>query len=435
MSPETGCLSCGISMIRSSARNKEPHTGASGPGKYVFMDILHPITASGLTPNTSYAFYLILVDAFSRYMCLYGLPDKTSNALITAIKQYTADHKRADMYGYVDLDRIRADAGSQFTSAEFPTFCREAGIQLVLAAPKKQYQNHLAKCTRQTISNIGCSLLVHACLPGTFMYHALTYACSIFNVLPVRGLMNKEETPATQHQLFFGRCPMISNYRIFGCPTMVQRWVTHNKSNRKQTERRTRGIFIGFHTNQKGYVIFSPGSCQIIISNDVIFDEGFASAVTTTWQQHKDSLTLKPINSHIPDVTTTLEHTGTIADLQPTLVEEGDASNNVPKEEEEEEDDTPSLCNSSDDDFDEYDEDCAEPPSPPHIPVEVETPMVVDSSATLRCSNRTRKPNPKYASVATTVEWANMCSDLELVEACAAEAHQHLLPSSDDAIS
>lgn len=71
MSPETGCLSCGISTIRSTGRNKEPHTGATAPGEYVFMDILHPVIVTGLTPNTSYAFYLLLVDAFSRYVCIY----------------------------------------------------------------------------------------------------------------------------------------------------------------------------------------------------------------------------------------------------------------------------------------------------------------------------------------------------------------------------
>ncbi len=182
----------------------------------------------------------------------------------------------------------------------------------MLAAPKKQYQNHLAERTWQTISNMGYFLLVHARLPDTFMYHALTYACHIINVLPVRGLLNEEDTPATPHQLFFGKCPMVSKYRVFGCPTIDHRWVTHNKSNGKQTEHGTRGIFIGFHANQKSYAIYSPGSRQIIISDDVIFDENFTSAIATTWQQHKDSLALKPVNSYVPDITTTLEHMETL---------------------------------------------------------------------------------------------------------------------------
>lgn len=112
MSPEAGCLSCGIAIIRSTAHNKEHHTGASTPGEYIFMDIIHPATATGLTPSTSYAFYLILVDAFSRYTCLYGMPDKTTDAVVTAIKQHTADIRWEFTYGYVDIARNRADTGT-----------------------------------------------------------------------------------------------------------------------------------------------------------------------------------------------------------------------------------------------------------------------------------------------------------------------------------
>jgi hypothetical protein len=241
---------------------------------------------------------------------------------------------------------------------------------------------------------------------------------------------------------------LISTYRVFGCPTVVKR-------SGKQTERGTRGIFIGFHSNHKGYLIYSPGSRQIIISGDVHFDETFLSAVATTWQQHKDSLALKPVEHHIPDVTATLEHTGTISDLLPppvdnendTNVEEGTDINSINNNRttttihppgEHDDDDVPSLCDNFDDDLDEYD-DNDDPPAPPcQSPtptIEEDTPLVIDSSATLRRSQRTRKPNPKYAGVATAVEWANICCDLELVEACASEAHQHLLPSSDDAHS
>ncbi len=209
----------------------------------------------------------------------------------------------------------------------------------------------------------------------------------------MRGLLNEEEIPSTPYQLFFGKRPLISRFRVFGCPTIVRRWVLHNKNNGKQTERGTRGIFLGLHMNQKGYLVYSPGSRQVIISDDVTFDESFSSAIATTWQQHKDSLALQPLHSYIPDVTTTIERTGTIEDIQPTTVEQGNAD--------EEEDDTPSLCDNIDDDFDKYDDDDL-PPASSNPPVEEETPMIVDSSASLRRSTRLHKPNPRYANVATT---------------------------------
>jgi len=187
MSTETGCLSCGIATIKASAHNKDHHTAASHPGEYVFLDILHPITHTGLTTKTSYAFYLIIVDAYSRYCTIHGLPDKISSAVIQALVQYQADHKPANEYGFVNLARVRSNAGSQFTSEEFAEHCRQAGIALTLAAPKKQYQNHLAEWTWQTISSMTRSLLVHARLPDNFWFHGLQYAAHIFNVLPICG--------------------------------------------------------------------------------------------------------------------------------------------------------------------------------------------------------------------------------------------------------
>jgi hypothetical protein len=70
MGPEQECVSCDISTLRATNRNKESHTGGTYAGEYVFMDMLHPIVAIGLTKGTTFPFYLILVDA-----CIYGLSD------------------------------------------------------------------------------------------------------------------------------------------------------------------------------------------------------------------------------------------------------------------------------------------------------------------------------------------------------------------------
>jgi hypothetical protein len=183
-------------------------------------------------------------------------------------------------------------------------------------------QNHLAERTWQTISSISRSLLVHACLPDTLWFQALCYATHIINVLPVCGLKNHEEIPATPHELFIGIKPCISSFRVFGCPSILQRWTAEERSQGKQTKRGMRGIFIGFDTNRKGYLFYMPGSRNIMVSSDAVFDETFHSTIATTWQQHHDTLALQPIYSYIPDITTTLEHTGTI-DHNQSDVKEG----------------------------------------------------------------------------------------------------------------
>jgi hypothetical protein len=98
----------------------------------------------------------------------------------------------------------------------------------------------------------------------TCMYHALVYATYIFNILSVRGLLDKQDLPSKPHQLFLGHTPTISQFRVFGCPTVICHWIAAEKSGGKQTERGMRGIFIGFTKNQKGYMIYIPASQKFL---------------------------------------------------------------------------------------------------------------------------------------------------------------------------
>lgn len=353
--------------------------------------------------------------------------DKATTAVITTIQQYRADNHQAGTHGYLDIECIQADAHSQFTADQFCEHCRQSGIHLVLAAPKKQYKNHLAEHSWQTVSTMGRSMLVQAWLPDTFMYHALVYATYIFNILPVRGLLDDQEIPSTPHQLFFGYKPSISNCVVFGCPTIICWWGTTGKTEGKQTEWGIHGIFIGFAMNQKGNTVFSPASRKFLIMDDVIFDESFSAAIATTWQQHQDSLALQSVTSFIPDVTTCLECTGTVADTptfsSPQVGEWGDPNDQ----------NMPDLCdandNDSDSESDDDDNDDASEASdsydflvpPPQLTFlkvaepEIETPMVLDDGTTLHHSNHIRNPNPKYASMAQTVNWFD--EDMELAKA------------------
>jgi len=120
------------------------------------------------------------------------------------------------------------------------------GIQLSLAAPKKQNQNHLAERSWQTLCSMAHSLLVHARLPDTFWFYAIRYASNIFNVLPIRSHTPTGDVPATPYQLYYGRLPSLASFWVFGSPVVVKRWVIEQSLTGKQTERGTRGIFIWF---------------------------------------------------------------------------------------------------------------------------------------------------------------------------------------------
>ena len=409
LEPDSSLLDVKVATIKSTARNKHPHTPATRVGEVVFSDIL-PATKSGsLTPATTHSAYIIFVDAYSTRPHIYGLPDSTSESVILLTKQYMADHVKISALDF-SLDKFKADAGKQYTSTEFRSFCREHSIALSLAAPKKQYQNYYAERTWQTVHSMARAMLVHARLPDTYLFHSIRYACEVFAVLPVAGLYTHDQQPATPTQLFTGQKPIVSHFRVFGCPVVIKKHVARvdGKSLQKQTQRGVRGIFIGFPDNQKGHLVYVPTTRQIVVSGDTIFDESFFSAIATTWRPFHDALALRPLASDVPDGDATIESTGTLQDMFPQIQEGKFAENDD------------SDTNSSDS-FSV--EEGISPVEPYHEADYDTTPLVVDDSAQVRRSGRTRKAPQKlsFSWQGPDRDWTEL-ADADLAVACAADA-------------
>jgi hypothetical protein len=75
MAPEKNLLSVKIATIRQEARNKHAHTPATRVGEAVFSDILPATKSGGLTPASTYAAYIIFVDAYSTRPKVEVLPE------------------------------------------------------------------------------------------------------------------------------------------------------------------------------------------------------------------------------------------------------------------------------------------------------------------------------------------------------------------------
>ena len=144
-------------------------------------------------------------------------------------------------------------------------------------------------------------IVVHACPPTIYKYHATLYAIVIYNVTPIKELRNKEGNPATPYELFFEEKPRIAHLCVFGWPTVQKKWLITNNQG-QQRENKTiqigvRGIFVGLPTNQQGYLIYVPQSQTIAVSHDVTFDVTFASDIFTKLKPFQDDLSLIPENN------------------------------------------------------------------------------------------------------------------------------------------
>ncbi len=105
-------------------------------------------------------------------------------------------------------------------------------------------------------------MLVHDRLPDMYLYHAWLHACNVVNMLPLKGLVTAEGTVTTPFELFVGSKPIVSHFRVFGCPCIAKKWTISvdgkPEDNSKGTQRRIRGIHLGFFPTLKGLLLLCP---------------------------------------------------------------------------------------------------------------------------------------------------------------------------------
>jgi hypothetical protein len=133
MSPDSDCISCRISTIKATARIKHQSTPVTKPGQVIYVDIIPPVSAESLTPKSHFP---ALLDAFSRFARIIGMPNNSSQSVIEALTTFAAGHRLIRGFPFWDIEKIKSDAGTEFTSQEFEQFSTDKRVAVSFAPPK-----------------------------------------------------------------------------------------------------------------------------------------------------------------------------------------------------------------------------------------------------------------------------------------------------------
>ena len=157
---------------------------------------------------------------------------------------------KIDQFGWWHLERISADACTQFTLTEFKYECQTCGVRLTLAAPEHQEMNGKVEVTWITLRTVAHSLMVHARVPEAYVHFTLMYTKDhIFPVLPIKYLISEDGDPTTPHKLATGTKPSVSNLSMIFCPCVVWKATAHIDKKalnmRHQAQKGFRSIFVG----------------------------------------------------------------------------------------------------------------------------------------------------------------------------------------------
>ena len=89
------------------------------PFKWVFMEIIPSIAYKTLTSDTTFSNNLLFADAYSKIPKLYGVEKITTEEVMDKLDMFQSRFGKINEFGWWYLQRILADAGTHFSSAEF----------------------------------------------------------------------------------------------------------------------------------------------------------------------------------------------------------------------------------------------------------------------------------------------------------------------------
>ena len=72
-----------------------------------------------MTSDTNVSNYLLIVDAYSKITKLHGMEKITTEEVMDKLDMFQPRFGKIDQFGWWNLERISADAGTQFTSTDF----------------------------------------------------------------------------------------------------------------------------------------------------------------------------------------------------------------------------------------------------------------------------------------------------------------------------
>jgi len=230
------------------------------PMQLVHMDVCGPLQATSMGGSHYFATYL---DDYSKLSVVQPIHRKSDVASIT--KEVLAQMER--LSGHL-VRTVRTDGGGEYLSNDLEDYFRDKGIRHQRTVRYTPQQNGAAERLNRTLMERVRAMLEDSKLGDALWAEAVVTANYIRNRSPAAG------TAKTPWELFHGRKPDVSKLRAFGALAYAQ---VPDQLRRKLDPKAERGVMVGYATHTKGYRILMEDGA-IIISRDVVFDEGEGQA-------------------------------------------------------------------------------------------------------------------------------------------------------------
>ncbi|KAJ0795822.1 putative RNA-directed DNA polymerase [Helianthus annuus] len=252
------CESCMLGKHARKSFSKNPTWHASKPLQLVHSDICGPMQTSSIR---GCKYFITFIDDFSRKTWVYFLKLKSE-----ALYHFKTFKNLVENQMDQKIKCIRTDRGGEYCGSEFQEFLREKGIQHQLTTSYTPQQNGLAERKNRTKMELGRSMMKMMNVSNNLWAEAVACATYILNRTVTKRIPN-----ITPEESWSGRKPNISHLRIFGCIAYAH---IPKQRRTKLDDKTEKTILVGYSEQCKAYKLYNPTTGKVIISRDVIFDEG-----------------------------------------------------------------------------------------------------------------------------------------------------------------
>ncbi|GKE93609.1 retrovirus-related pol polyprotein from transposon TNT 1-94 [Tanacetum coccineum] len=152
-----------------------------------------------------------------------------------------------------------------FRNHKLEEFCDEKGISHNFSSPCTPEQNGVAERRNRTLIEAARIMLNSAKLPKQFWGEAVNTACYTQN----RSIIVKRHEK-TSYDVFRGRSPDISYFRVFGCPVHIHNHMDHLG---KFDEKADDGFFLGYSLVAKAFRVINIRRQEMEETVHVTFSE------------------------------------------------------------------------------------------------------------------------------------------------------------------
>jgi hypothetical protein len=283
---EDKCSDCLVGKQHRDAIPKQAMWRATMKLELIHSDICGPISPKS---NGGNMYFITFIDDFTRKTWVYFLQEKSNAFEIFKVFKALVEKDSGCM-----IQSLRTDRGGEYTSNEFNEYCSKHGIKRQLTAAYTPQQNGVAERKNRTLMNMVRSMISGRNVPKEFWPEATKWATYVVNRSPTLSVRD-----ATPEEAWSGIKPSVSHFRVFSCLAYVH--VPENQR-KKLDSRSVKCMHLGLSEESKAYKLYDPEKKRIVISRDVVFDEGKSWNWSNSDQQNNEGTMYDIDESEVPDV-------------------------------------------------------------------------------------------------------------------------------------